>query len=246
MKKLICDGLPLLQTFRPLSTFYYRHTTEKRSEEITSRKQSEKEGSVGVRAPNAACPKCSMPQMQHAPFRHVRVAYPRIISAPVSARIKYTNSSGNNQTMSRGEKEVSGGVAGVPAAADIHRECTPSCVRGRALPRAPLPTKAGASGRHNPAGRHHSHRRGDRPVAPTHLRQCLLLSFANESRRSRFTGNISFVTAYLSNTTESGSSRAGVFPEMRLCLRAPLRSYSPGGWLHRRTTVVLPAHRQPD
>ncbi len=95
-------------------------------------------------APNAACPKCSMPQMQHAPFRHVRVAYPRIISAPVSARAKYTNSSGNNQTMSRGEKEVSGGVAGVQIAADIHRECTPSCVRERTLPCAPLPTEVGA------------------------------------------------------------------------------------------------------
>ena len=130
MKKLICDGSPPLQTFKQP-----RNGAKKSPAERNQRRKGRWGFAPQMQhAPNAACPKCSMPQMQHAPFRHVRVAYPRIISAPVSARIKYTNSSGNNQTMSRGEKEVSGGAARVQVAADIHRECTPSCVRERTLP----------------------------------------------------------------------------------------------------------------
>ncbi len=163
-------------------------------------------------APNAACPKCSMPQMQHAPFRHVRVAYPRIISAPVSARIKYTNFSGNNQTMSRGEKELSDGMARVHTSVCLgaHTLVCISCRLKSALPVGcdwgahasacslphpdPLPAGEGISAsvgaiRLVPITRT---RRGALLVVPTHLRQCLLLSFADESRRSRSAGSAHF------------------------------------------------------
>ncbi len=144
--------------------------------------------------------------MQHAPFRHVRVAYPRIISAPVSARAKCTNFSGNNQTVSRSEKELSDGVAGAQVAAGIHRERTLQRAlpaihaprRGDPLDRpsveavlrpytfATVPAKAGA-----PSSAQSGGSPSLAPVGtigrspPTHLHQCLLLSFADESRRSQ-------------------------------------------------------------
>ena len=243
-------------------------------------------------APNAACPKCSMPQMQHAPFRHVRVAYPRIISAPVSARIKCTNSSGNNQTMSRGEKELSDGVAGwrlqristrnarfrVSGSARFSVHFLPTKVGApsisplplgegtgvRALPKVVAPSVLGAhtlvciscrrksalpaianESRRSQFGANRlvAHpvgairrvaitrtRRGDLLVVPTHLRQCLLLSFADESCRSQL-GHMQF----------AGSTRCSVHllgAHTLVCISLPTEVGAPSNYRRKPALPV--------